>query len=111
MLRYILVLSVVVMSIAGPTTPSAEAGGSEQKRFEKAVEKFALRNSVFQVSELKPRGMCVCLEGSSASKPGFLLWVDDGGGQVYCMVPFPFTSDGKYNGAGSCEGKWTMLGK
>lgn len=111
MLRTFFLLCVAALSIAGPIVPRAEAGASEQKRFEKAIEKFALRNSVFQVSELKPRGMCVCLDAGAYGKPGFLLWIDDFGGQVYCMIPNPFTPDGKYDGAGSCQGNWTMLGK
>lgn len=100
-----------MLSVVAAATPRAEAGASEQKRFEKAIEKFALRNSVFQVSELKPKGMCVCLDASASGKPGFLLWVDDFGGQVYCMVPNPFTPDGAYAGSSSCQGNWTMLGK
>lgn len=111
MLRCLLVSIVVVLAITGPAVSPAAAGGSEQKAFEKALEKFALRNSVFQTSKLKPKGMCVCLEGPTASLPGFVLWVDDFGGAVYCMVPNPFTPDGAYDGAGSCQGKWTMLGR
>jgi hypothetical protein len=111
MLRHILLWSLVLAAIAGPAAQTAEAGGSEQKRFEKALEKYALRNSVFQVSELKPKGICVCLEGSTANRPGFVLWIDDPSAAVYCMVPNPFGPDGAYAGAGSCEGKWTMLGK
>lgn len=111
MLRYVLCLSFALIAITGSVPSPAEAGGSEQKAFEKALEKYAVRNSILQLSKLKPRGVCVCLEGSTANRPGFVLWLDDLGGQVYCMVPNPFTPDGAYGGAGSCEGKWTMLGK
>lgn len=107
MLRYALLLSLALVSIARP----AEAGGSEQKRFEKALEKYAIRNSVFQVSKLAPKAMCICLEGSTANRPGFVLWVDDIDGAVYCMVPFPFAPDGAYAGSASCEGRWETLGK
>ena len=111
MLRYALLVSVALATIIASNVRPAEAGGSEQKAFEKAIEKFALRNSVFQVSKLKPKGMCVCLEGPTANLPGFVLWVDNLGGQVYCQIPNPFTPDGAYNGSGSCQGQWTMLGK
>jgi hypothetical protein len=75
------------------------------------LQKYAIPNSVLQSGELKPKGVCVCLGGSTVNRPGFVLWIDEPGGSVYCMVPNPFGSDGAYAGAGSCQGTWTMLGK
>ena len=96
------ILGAVVMLIGVATQPASAGKGSEIEQFLKRVGKFAID----QGSAQKPRGLCVCQDGSlNHTRAGVLAYngqLGDAAVIVRCVVS-AFNLDGAVVGASACD--------
>lgn len=90
------------MLVGVATQPASAGKGTDLDRFMKQLGRFA-DNSILAE---KPRGLCVCQDGSSShNRAGALLYAgvpDNAGATVYCYVR-EFALDGTFTSAHPCD--------
>ena len=90
----------MLMSLA--TQPASAGKGSEIEQFIKRVGKFAVDLS----SSPKPKGLCVCQDGSGihtlAGDLAYSGQLGDTSVSLWCSVP-SFNSSGEINGGNRCD--------
>ena len=95
-------LGAIAMLVGVATQPASAGKGTEIEQFIKRVGKFAID----QGSAQKPRGLCVCQDGSlSHTRAGVLAYNGQLGDAVVivrCVVS-AFNLDGSVSGGSACD--------